>query len=123
MKIWSLGFVLLVGPSLVFAVSKEDIRGVVRSNLKDVKACYKLMLERRDFTGEREGKVVIAWSVDSSGKVVKESVVDDKTTLKNAELHSCIFEKLKTWEFPKAPEGQFINITAYPFVFKDEEKK
>lgn len=124
MKLWRIGFVLLVGPSFVFAgQGKNGVRGVVRKNLKDVKACYELMLERRDFSGERSGKVVVAWSVDSTGKAINASVIEQKSTLKNAELHSCILEKIKAWEFPKSPEGKTVEITGYPFMFNEGDKK
>lgn len=124
MKLWRIGFVFLLGPSLVFAASgKEAVRRVVRKNLKDVRGCYELMLERRDLIGERSGKVVVEWTVDSSGKASKIAVIDEKTTLKNTELHSCIIGKLESWKFPKTPGKKIVLITGYPFIFQENLKK
>ena len=124
MKIFGVLSLVLLGPSLVFAATgKEAVRKTVRKNLKDVRACYELMLERRDFIGERSGQVVVEWTVDSTGKASKIAVIDDRTTLKNAELHSCIIGKLESWKFPKSPGKKVVLITGYPFVFKENLKR
>jgi outer membrane biosynthesis protein TonB len=91
-------------------IDKEAVAKVINSHLAEVQRCYEAALMR---TPGLAGKVVLEWSISTSGKVV--SSKSKSSTLKDASVESCILRSLNNWQFPPA-KGNSVVIT-YPFIF------
>jgi hypothetical protein len=65
------------------------------------------------------GKVDLGWIIDETGRVSKIMVVEDKTSLKDKALHTCLMDTVKSWTFPAAPKGQEVKVI-YPFSISTE---
>jgi TonB family protein len=59
------------------------------------------------------GKVVLEWSISTSGKVI--SSKSKSSSLKDVSVEACILRALNNWQFPPA-KGNSVIIT-YPFIF------
>ncbi|HEX7674469.1 MAG TPA: AgmX/PglI C-terminal domain-containing protein [Bdellovibrio sp.] len=101
---------------------REDIRQTVRDNLKEFAHCYNTHLDDLKKTGTTDGKIVLHWFTDTSGKVIVADVKSDN--IKNESLNDCLLEALKQIQFPKDPshENTVTEIT-YPFTFQKEDPK
>lgn len=91
-------------------IDKEAVAKVINSHLAEVQRCYEAGLMK---TPGLAGKVVLEWSIATSGKVV--SSKSKSSTLKDASVESCILRALNNWQFPPA-KGNSVIIT-YPFIF------
>jgi len=111
---------LLMFSSLLFAeeaeINREEIRGVVKEHLKDIRVCYEAGLQR---DSKLQGKVVMDWGVDGKGKVTKANANKQKTTLKDEKVLNCITESLQSWSFPATPSGNTMSVS-YPFFFSNK---
>ncbi|WP_413561143.1 AgmX/PglI C-terminal domain-containing protein [Bdellovibrio sp. HCB209] len=117
---------LIAIPSIALAEdtnTKSDIRRVIRKNLRDIKNCYKSSLEKVSNEEKFEGKIVAGWDFDKDGTVTKSWIVDEKTTMKNEEVKTCVTAAIKNWKFPANAEGKATTIHGYPFLMKLDEKK
>ncbi len=91
-------------------IDKEAVAKVINSHLAEVQRCYEAALMK---TPGLAGKVVLEWSISTSGKVV--SSKSKSSTLKDVSVESCILRALNNWQFPPA-KGNSVIIT-YPFIF------
>ncbi len=91
-------------------IDKEAVAKVINSHLAEVQRCYEAALMR---TPGLAGKVVLEWSISTSGKVV--SSKSKSSSLKDVSVESCILRALNNWQFPPA-KGNSVIIT-YPFIF------
>lgn len=98
--------------------SRENIRLRIKEHLEEVQSCYRTALEKNPGF---DGKITIHWVVDDQGTVKEVSILDNKTTIKDSAMQTCISDLFKTWSFPPAPKGQVVSID-YPFVFKKAVK-
>ncbi|MBT8491953.1 MAG: TonB family protein, partial [Deltaproteobacteria bacterium] len=63
------------------------------------------------------GKVVIRWTINASGKVIRAKV--SKTSMKNGRVEDCIVRQVLRMQFPK-PKGGSKAVVNYPFVFAQQ---
>lgn len=100
------------GATVRGGLSREAIRRVVQRNLSQVRFCYEQGLTANPSI---EGRVVVSWTVDSSG-VVQASTISS-TTLGNAQVESCIAGAVRRWSFPQPDGGMPVGVN-YPFVLQ-----
>ncbi len=93
------------------SLSKEVIRRVVNQHKAEIKFCYESELNKHP---DLAGRVVVAFVISPSGAVMSAQVSD--SSLRNAEVESCLARKVKTWSFP-SPDGGGVVSVSYPFVF------
>jgi hypothetical protein len=93
------------------SLDKEDIRGVVRSHLPEVKACYDATAERHP---NARGQMMIRIGISASGSVKTSCLV--RSELDDAAAERCVVELALGWTFPR-PEGRGWVVVSYPFVF------
>jgi TonB family protein len=92
-------------------LSKDEIQRVINAHVGEIQYCYEKQL--RGNAG-LAGRVVLEWTVTSSGSV---SVVKVATSsLSSAEATNCMMDRVKKWTFPK-PRGSGNVTVVYPFVF------
>ncbi len=91
-------------------IDKEAVAKVINSHLAEVQRCYEAALMR---TPGLAGKVVLEWSISTSGKVI--SSKSKSSSLKDVSVEACILRALNNWQFPPA-KGNSVIIT-YPFIF------
>ena len=94
------------------ALDKELIRRVIHANRGQIRYCYDAQLNRFP---NLNGKVSIKFTITPEGTVLKSNVV--QSTVGNAEMESCVADRVLTWLFPK-PKGGGVVIVTYPFIFK-----
>jgi outer membrane biosynthesis protein TonB len=92
-------------------LSKDEIQRVINSHVGEIQYCYEKQLRTNSGLA---GRVVLEWSVSSSGSV---SVVKVATSsLSSNDATKCMMDKVKNWKFPK-PRGNGAVTIVYPFVF------
>ena len=91
-------------------IDKEAVAKVINSHLAEVQRCYEAALMK---TPALAGKVVLEWSISTSGKVI--SSKSKSSSLKDVSVEACILRALNNWQFPPA-KGNSVIIT-YPFIF------
>ena len=99
-------------PTVHGCLSKSIIRRIVRRHLNEVRYCYTRELQtKRDLYG----RLVVKFSIASTGQVVSSSV--QRSTLNNGNVEGCIATAVRRWLFPK-PEACGLVVVSYPFVLR-----
>jgi hypothetical protein len=131
MRINILSFITVLGMSLIIFLSacstnqsdsnsekpgidREAVRSKIKEHISEFKNCYDIEYNKDH---SLEGKVVLRFRFTTTGKVIEQSIVDEKTTLKNAALHQCMLDTIGDIVFPNAPDGRLAEVT-YPFLFQ-----
>jgi hypothetical protein len=91
----------------------DAIRKKINEHIADIKACSPEALKLDVNTG---GKVVIKWKIDDEGTASEATLDDAKTTLKSSGVQTCLVDKIYSWKFPPAPQGQYISAS-FPFSY------
>lgn len=91
--------------------AKSNIQSVVGRGSGAIKYCFEKELQLNPSLG---GKVIINWTVDLSGKVIKPYV--SSSTMNNKKVESCMVRVVARWRFDQ-PKGGLCAIS-YPFTFK-----
>ena len=93
------------------ALDKDDIRGVIKGKLDEVRHCYEVALagQPRLF-----GRVTIQFVIAGGGSVSASRLVS--STLGSAQTETCIAEHMCGWHFPATIGGGPVVVT-YPFNF------
>lgn len=91
-------------------IDKEAVAKAINSHLSEVQRCYEAALLKNPGLA---GKVVLEWSISTSGTVVSSKT--KSSTLKDGSVEGCILRSLNTWQFPPA-RGTSV-IISYPFIF------
>ncbi len=91
-------------------LTREEVDRVVKSRKGTIQACY-----QREANRDRslEGKLVVNFSIDASGKVTSTRIAGDRSTLKSSGVESCVKRQIQGLKFP-AKGGAIVN---YPFIF------
>jgi hypothetical protein len=89
---------------------KEDIRAVLRNNIRAVQACYQRGLAAPPHP---QGTLMTRFSVAPDGKVPLSCVVHSE--LRHPAIEDCILAEMLTWSFPKPDGGGWV-VVDYPFV-------
>lgn len=97
---------------------RDEIKTAVRAGEPEYTECYKNHIK---LLPASEGKIVLMFGVNESGKISNVEVVKEKTTLHDEQLQACLMDALKKGTYPPAPKGQIADVM-YPFIFKKEVK-
>jgi hypothetical protein len=92
-------------------LTAEEINRVVQARKGIFKACYQTVLNRMPSLG---GKLVMQFTIGGDG-TVKSSKTGAGSTLKNADVESCINSNIMRLKFPA--KGGLANVK-YPFLFQ-----
>jgi outer membrane biosynthesis protein TonB len=91
------------------ALSRDDIREVIRAHISDVRDCYNAGLTTDPAL---QGRVEIKFVINAGGTVSSAVVAED--TLANPAVGLCMAKAVLTWVFPAPKGGGNVNVT-YPF--------
>jgi TonB family protein len=90
--------------------SREEIREVVTQGSAPIRLCYE-----REILGSAapvEGRLLLRWTIDPSGRVAKLTVVKD--TVGSHSLAQCVLTRVRKWRFPPCTQEC---VVVYPFDF------
>jgi predicted Zn finger-like uncharacterized protein len=92
------------------SLGQADIMEVVKNNVPAIQGCVAKQREKEPGTS---GKLVMKWTILTSGKTAKIEVVSDE--FKNTYLATCISGLIKGWTFPRTKsQGDPV---VFPFKF------
>ncbi|MBN1906348.1 MAG: FHA domain-containing protein [Deltaproteobacteria bacterium] len=91
-------------------LSMEAVKRVIDQHLGDITYCYETELINNPSI---MGKVIFEWKIMISGEVGEVRI--KSSSINSHEIHNCIKESIRGWQFPK-PSGAEV-IVSYPFVF------
>jgi hypothetical protein len=92
------------------SLGQSDIMEVVKRNVPAIQAC---VAKQREKQPGLSGKIVMKWTILTSGKTALILVVSDE--LKDTYLASCLSSLIKTWQFPRTKtQGDPV---IFPFKF------
>ncbi len=91
-------------------LSMEAVKRVIDQHLADITYCYETELINNPSI---MGKVMFEWKIMMSGEVGEVRI--KSSSINSHEIHNCIKESIRGWQFPK-PSGAEV-IVSYPFVF------
>jgi len=91
-------------------MSREAVKKVIDQHMDEITHCYEIALITNPSI---MGKIVFEWKILVSGRVG--AIKIKSSSIKSSEIHSCIKESIKSWQFPK-PTGTDV-IVSYPFIF------
>lgn len=91
-------------------MSRDAVKKVIDQHLDEITYCYETALISDPSI---MGKIVFEWKILIAGKVGEVKI--NFSSIQSTEIHSCIKEKIKSWQFPK-PHGREV-IVSYPFIF------
>jgi outer membrane biosynthesis protein TonB len=94
---------------LIGSLEKEDIRQVIRHDLRGVRDCYERALTRQPGLF---GRVLVQFVITGNGTVSDSRLFS--STLGVMETEVCIAERACTWRFPPTNGGGPVIVT-YPF--------
>ena len=99
-------------PKLPPGYDRELVLKVVRRHQNEIRFCYESELQKAP---DLAGKVTVAWTIGGSGAVEAAQIAE--SGLGNANVESCIVQKVRRWTFPEPAGGQLVEIT-FPWVFQ-----
>lgn len=88
------------------AAERAALLEVVHRNTWEVHRCYTNAL--KDAPGLK-GLLKVAWTIDAAGRVAEARV--DETDLDDANLQSCVLERVRAWRFPRPADGALKKLT------------
>lgn len=95
------------------SLDKDVIRGIVRTHLDEVRACYEAGLAR---DAALAGEVAIRFAIGGNGRVSSVAIVDD-ATLADLEVRECIVSAFERWKFPKSSD-ESTTLVIFPMVME-----
>ena len=99
-------------------IDRQGIRESFKKHNRYIRSCYQKTLTANP-DKKMTGKVTLSFDIDPSGKAQNASVVDKKTSLKDAFLNQCLIEGVSSWDWPVEPNGLTVNVI-YPLLFNDK---
>ncbi len=91
-------------------LTREEVDRVVKSRKGTIQACYQKAVNR---DRSLAGKLVVNFRISADGKVTSARIEPGKSSLRNAEVESCVKRQIQGLKFP-AKGGAVVN---YPFIF------
>ncbi len=92
------------------SLGQSDIMEVVKGNISAVQACLAEQRSREPGVG---GKIVVKWTILTSGKTTRVEIISDK--FKDTYLAGCLRSLIKSWVFPRTKtQGDPV---VFPFKF------
>ena len=104
--------VLLIG-ALLFIGCATKLINIDGNGVEAAIAAHKPEL-RKCNVKDKQGRVVVGFSIDPKGQVGKASV--EKSEVANPTMEACILDVIRAIQFPVPDQGDTIHIT-YPFRF------
>lgn len=98
--------------TVVGGLDKDVIMKVIKRHQNEIKFCYEQELQQNPSLA---GKVAVAWTIDPSGGVSEAAV--SESSIGNANVESCILQRIRRWKFPEPEGGGIVNVT-FPWIFK-----
>jgi TonB family protein len=98
--------------TVVGGLDKDVIMKVIKRHQNEIKFCYEQELQKNPALG---GKVAVAWTIDPTGGVSEANV--SESSIGNANVESCIVQRIRRWKFPEPAGGGVVNVT-FPWIFK-----
>ncbi len=98
--------------TVVGGLDKDVIMKVIKRHQNEIKFCYEQELQKNPSLG---GKVAVAWTIDPAGGVSEANV--SESSIGNANVESCIVQRIRRWKFPEPAGGGVVNVT-FPWIFK-----
>lgn len=93
-------------------LDKAVIQATIAKYLSQVRACYEQGLRKNPALA---GQVTMGFEIGGSGRLNFSKVA--KSSLGDAQVGSCIAERMMTWEFPKPVGGVNVKVN-YPFLLR-----
>lgn len=103
-------------PANVGYLPKEEIQKVVRSAHPEVRKCYEAGLGR---DAGLTGRVTVRFVIEPDGSVKNAGHDEEKTTLPDDDVVTCVVASMKNLRFPQ-PEGGRVFVV-YPFRLEPED--
>ncbi len=91
-------------------LSMEAVKQVIDQHLDEITYCYECELISNPSI---VGKVMFEWKIMMSGEVGEVRI--KSSSINSHEVHNCIKNSIRTWQFPK-PRGAEVMVS-YPFIF------
>lgn len=98
--------------TVVGGLDKDVIMKVIKRHQNEIKFCYEQELQKNPALA---GKVAVAWTIDPAGGVSEANV--SESSVGNANVESCIVQRIRRWKFPEPQGGGVVNVT-FPWIFK-----
>lgn len=98
--------------TVVGGLDKDVIMKVIKRHQNEIKFCYEQELQKN---ASLAGKVAVAWTIDPAGAVSDANV--SESSISNANVESCIVQRIRRWKFPEPQGGGVVNVT-FPWIFK-----
>ena len=98
--------------TVVGGLDKDVIMKVIKRHQNEIKFCYEQELQKNPALA---GKVAVAWTIDPAGAVSEATV--SESSISNANVESCIVQRIRRWKFPEPDGGGIVNVT-FPWIFK-----
>ena len=98
--------------TVVGGLDKDVIMKVIKRHQNEIKFCYEQELQKNPALA---GKVAVAWTIDPSGGVSEANI--SESSIGNANVESCIEQRIRRWKFPEPQGGGVVNVT-FPWIFK-----
>ncbi|MFO7565546.1 MAG: AgmX/PglI C-terminal domain-containing protein [Enhygromyxa sp.] len=97
------------------ALTRDEIRMVVRAKLPQIRSCFEAGLASDP---QLRGRVLLRFEIGPEGKAAKVEVEEDQ--LGQDSVTACLLEQLRSWQFPRPRDGRSI-VILYPFSFSSEQ--
>ena len=97
--------------TVVGGLDRDVIMKVVKRHQNEIKYCYEQEAQKNPSLA---GKVAVAWTIDPAGGVAEANV--GESSISNANVESCIVQRIRRWKFPEPAGGGVVNVT-FPWVF------
>jgi TonB family protein len=95
-------------------LTREQISGTIQRNLSAIRRCYERALL---VDPDLEGKIVLSFQVDASGRVLNARAASSTLT---GEVDQCVVAEVSKIVFP-IPEGDGLVKVSFPFSFRSAE--
>jgi hypothetical protein len=101
------------GPGTADTRTVEVIAAVVKTHRKEARDCYEKALKQ---IPGLKGDVVIHFTLRPNGKVKQAELNQERSTITEASVSSCVIGVVSAIEFPRSSKGKETSVN-YPFNF------
>ncbi len=98
-------------PLVSGGLSQNEILGVIRANLNQIRHCYETLLQREPGAS---GSLKVQFEIGLDGRVA--AVNPTASTISDPTMKNCVLGVVQRWSFPKPRGGSPVQVN-YPFTF------
>jgi len=91
----------------------DSIAAMVKAHRKEARECYEKALKQ---IPGLKGDVVIHFTLKPNGQVKHAELNEQRSTIREASVSSCVIDVIQKIEFPKSSKGLETDVN-YPFNF------